>query len=128
MSLELVSVRYASLKGPEWVLVGVAIATVAVVVWEGWQASMGNDRPGLKVAAGIMLSFLGGVAVESGVEFFRSGMSTERWVIDVLAGLGSLLLSITYFTRRKGRTGPRSVIEWLNERNKTLPLFDKKDS
>jgi hypothetical protein len=127
MSVEPLGVRYTSFKGPEWVLVGFAIATIAVVAWESWEARIGNDRPVLKVAVGIMLSFLGGMGVERGIGFFRSGTSVCSWIFELLAGLGSLVLSITYFTRRKARPGPRSIIEWLNERNKPLLLLDKKE-
>jgi hypothetical protein len=124
MSLEALAVRYVPFN--EWVLLGVAIVTFATVMWEGWEAKTGNDRPVLKVAVGIMLSFLGGMGVELGTVHFRSGTITRVWIVDVLAGLGCLVLSIIYFTRRKARPGPRSIIEWLNERNKPLPLLDKK--
>jgi hypothetical protein len=127
MSLEPLGVHYTSFKGPEWVLVAFAIATIAVVVWESWEARIGNDRPMLKVAVGIMLSFLGGMAAERGIGFFRSGRSVYGWISDLLAGLGLLVLSITYFTQRKARPGPRSIIERLNDRNKPLLFLDKND-
>jgi hypothetical protein len=104
--------------------VGVAIAAVGVVAWETWEARIGNDRPALKVAIGIMLSFLGGMGVERGIGFFRSGASTRMWVIDVIAGLASLVMSIFYILRRKA---PKSIVEWLNERAKPPLVFDKKD-
>jgi hypothetical protein len=128
MSVEALGLRYVPFEGPEWVLVGVAIATIALVTWESWQARIGNDRPVLKVAVGIMLSFVGGMAAERGIGFFRSGASAHVWVSEVLAGLVSLALSITYFTRRKARPGPSSIIEWLNERNKPPLMFDKKNN
>jgi len=127
MSVEALGLRYIPIKGPEWVLVGVVIATIVGVAWESWEANIGNDRPVLKVAVGIMLSFLGGMGVEQGIEFFRSGASTLRWILAVFVGLASLAVSITYFTRRKARPGPRSIIEWLNERNKPPLMFGKKD-
>jgi FtsH-binding integral membrane protein len=127
MSLEALGVHYAPLKGPEWAVVGVVIVTLAAVLWESWEAKTGNDRPVLKVAVGIMLSFLGGMSVELGFVHFRSGTTARVWILDILTGLVCLVLSITYFTRRKAMPGPRSIIEWLNERNKLLLLLDKKD-
>jgi hypothetical protein len=125
MNLEAWGVRLVPIKGPEWVLVGATIAAVAVIVWETWETKMGNDRPLLRVAVGIMLSFLGGMSVERGIEFFQSDANTRRWVVDVLGGFVSLAMSIFYILRRKA---PRGVIEWLNERNKPQQLLEKKDS
>jgi drug/metabolite transporter (DMT)-like permease len=93
-------------------------------MWEAWESKIGNDRPVLRVAVGIMLSFMGGMAVELGSVHFRSDASTYRWIGEVLSGLASLGLSIYYVMRRKPS---RSVIEWLNERNKPSLIFDKRD-
>jgi hypothetical protein len=123
MNLEALGGSYAALKGPQWVLVGVAIVATATVLWESWEAKKGNYRPALKVAAGIMLSFLGGMAVEQGNWLFRSPASSYRWILDFLLGLACLVLSFTHFMRRRA---PRSFIEWLNERNKPPLMFDKK--
>jgi hypothetical protein len=124
MRIEAFGVRYAPLKGPEWVLVGVAIVAIAVSLWEGWEARSGNYRPLLRVAAGIIFSFLGGTSVERGIVGFRAGATTYSWSSDFLIGIVCVALSIHYIIRRKD---PRSVIEWLNERNKPLVIFEKKD-
>ena len=128
MTLEALGVRYATFKGSDWVALGVLIAVLiaipAVVVWEEWEARTGNDRPTLKVIAGILLSFLGGMSAEQGIWLFRSHASSYRWILDILLGLACLVLSFTHFTRRKA---PRSFIEWLNERDKPPLMFRKKD-
>jgi hypothetical protein len=109
----------------EWVILAVLIVTIAVVALESWQATIGNYRPVLKLAAGIMLSFLGGMAVERGVEFFRLGVSSYRCVSEVLAGLASLGLSIHWIVRRGAPSG--AIFDWLAERNKASFRLDQKD-
>jgi hypothetical protein len=124
MNLKALGVPHPSFKGPEWMLLGIAIVALAVVGWESWETKMGNDRPELKAAAGITFAFLAGISIEQGIWLFQSHASTYRWAIDVLMGLVSLLISIFYIYRRKA---PRNVIEWLNERAKPPLMFDKKD-
>ena len=45
MNLEALIVRHAPIRGPEWVLAGVAIAALAVVAWETWEAKIGTTGP-----------------------------------------------------------------------------------
>jgi hypothetical protein len=87
MNLEALGVAYAPLKGLDWVLAGVLIAIVAIVTWESWEARKGNDRPVLKIVAGIMLSFLAGLIVAQGFGLLRSPASSYRWILDFFLGL-----------------------------------------
>jgi len=127
MSLDALGVPYTAFKRPEWVLAVVAFAVIAVVAWESWKTNKGNDRSVLRVAVGIMLSFLAGMSVERGIGHFRSGTSNYRWIFEVLMGLASLVVSILYIMRRKGKPRPRGIVEWLYERDKRPLMFDKKD-
>jgi hypothetical protein len=124
MNLAALGGFYAPPDGPQRVLVGVAIVAAAAVLWESWEVRMGNHRPALKVAAGIMLSFLGGMAVEQGNWLFWSHANTYTWTSEFILGLACLVLSFTHFIRRRA---PRSFIEWLHDRNKPPLMFDKKD-
>jgi hypothetical protein len=76
----------------------------------------------LNVAVGIMLSFLAGMSV--GIGHFRSGASNYKWIFDVLMGLASLVVSIPYTMRPKGKPRPRGIVEWLYECDKPLLMFD----
>jgi hypothetical protein len=125
MSLQALGLRYTPLRGPEWVLVAVLIATLGVVAWESWESKRGNYPTALRIAVGIMFSFLAGMSLDQGIWLFRSHASNYRWVVDFLLGLACLYWSIASFTRRKA---PMNFIEWLNERAKPLPLFDKKEN
>jgi uncharacterized membrane protein YfcA len=125
MTLEALGVSYVTLKAPEWALILVAIAAMAVVAWDNWDTRTGNYRPVLKVVIGIILSFLAGMSVERGIGNFRLHAGSRRWILEVLLGLLSLVMSIIYVVQR--RKEQRSVIEWLNERNKPPLLFDKKN-
>jgi len=124
MSLRAFGVPFAVFRGPVWVQVVVGIAAVALVAWQTWEERMGNDRPALKAAVGIVFSFLAGMIVEQGIGLLRFHASSYRWILDFLLGLASLVISIFYISRRKA---PRNFIEWLNERAKPPMMFDKKD-
>ena len=102
MNLEALCVSYVPLKGPAWVVAGVLIAMVAIVTWESWEARAGNDRPVLKVVAGIVLLLLAGVVVAQGIGLFRSHASSYRWILDFflgLLGLGHSLKLLGSFRR-----------------------------
>ena len=104
MNLEALGVAYAPLQGPDWVLAGVLIAIVAIVVWESWEERTGNDRPALKIVAGIMLSFLAGLIVMQGFGLLRSHASSYRWILNFflgLLGLGHSLKLLGAFRRVK---------------------------
>jgi hypothetical protein len=124
MNLGGLGVNYAAIKGHEWAIVGVAIATVAAVFWEGWEAKMGNVRPGLKSAIGIGTAFLGGISVERGIAIFHSNANSHRRIFDVLIGLMLLGLSIYYTFNLKW---PLSVAEWPTQRDNPPSMFDKKN-
>ena len=122
--MEMVVVNYPPLTGFQWALVGAGVAGLALVVWEAWEAKIGNERPALRVAIGIMFLFFAGVNAERGLLFFRSGRSTHKWMFEVLLNVVCLLVSIFYFFKRKE---PRTFIEWLNERAKPPLMFGKKE-
>ena len=118
MSLEGLAALYATFTGPEWEIAVVAVTMVAVIAWESWERNNGNYRPVLNIAGGIMLSFFAGMSVQRGIGRFRSGTGNYRWIIDVLAGFASLVLSILYIMRRTAKTRPRGIVDWLFERDK----------
>lgn len=119
-----VVVNYPPLTGFQWALVGAGVAGLALVVWETWESKIGNERPALRVAIGIMFLFFAGVNAARGLLFFRSGRSAHKWMFEVLLNIACLLVSIFYFFKRKE---PRTFIEWLNERAKPMTMFDKKN-
>ena len=120
----MVVVNYPPLTGFQWVLVAAGVASLAVIVWEAWDAKIGNERPALRVAIGIVFLFFAGVNAERGLSFFRSGRSTHKWMFEVLLNVVCLLVSMFYFFKRKE---PRTFIEWLNERAKPMTILDKKN-
>jgi hypothetical protein len=108
MKLEALGVAYAPLKGPDWVLAGVLIAIFAIVVWESWKERMGDDRPGPRIVAGILLSFLAGLIVMQGFGLFQSHASSYRWILNFVLGvlcLGHSLKLLGGFRR----------VKWVND-------------
>jgi hypothetical protein len=57
----------------------------------------------------MMLSFLGGMAVQGGIEHLRLGMSNFGWIFQVFTGVIWLLVAIDNTMQRKD---PASL-EWL---------------
>ena len=124
MSLEAFGVRYVSFELDYWVPIGVGVATLAVVFWEEWEARVGRNRPAIKVTAGMMLSFLGGMSVELGLVHLRFGTINYGWIFQIFVGVVCLFVAVhTTMLRKRSR----SVIEWLNERAKPPLMFGKKE-
>jgi NAD-dependent SIR2 family protein deacetylase len=89
---------------------------------------MGNVRPALSLAVGILLSFLAGMSVERGIGNFRSHASNHRWILEVFLGLVSLVMAIVYIMKRNEKPRPSwGSVEWFYKRNKPPSMFDKKD-
>ena len=79
------------------------------------------------MAAGIALSFLAGMTIYQGIWLYRSQAIYYRWLLDIFSAIVLLFLSTRYITARKAKPGPRSFIEWINDRAKPPLIFDKKD-